>query len=322
MDLKDKTVLITGGHGFLGSHLQDALRAEIQVEEYNGLNKVKKGVAYTFRSELADLTNYDQTIWLMKKIRPDVVIHLAAVVGGIGANQKKPGTFFFKNMQMGLNIIEASNIYNVKKTVLIGTVCSYPKITPVPFKEADIWNGYPEETNAPYGIAKKAMLTMAKAYHDEYGFKYAYIIPVNLYGPRDNFDLDTSHVIPAIIRKCAEAKKYKDKKITLWGSGKATREFLYARDCANAIIYATKFYSGTEPVNVGTGKEISISDLAQKIADKTRYNGIIEWDSEKPDGQPRRSLDITNADRLFSFIAKTSLDKGLDETIDWYNQEI
>ena len=251
---------------------------------------------------------------------PDKVIHLAAACGGIGANQKNPGTFFYDNILMGVNLMEAARLNGVSKFVQFGTACSYPKYCPVPFKEEDLWNGYPEESNAPYGIAKRALLTMAQAYREQYGFNAVYLIPTNLYGPRDNFDSDTSHVVPALIRKCVEAKRKGDKEIAVWGDGTATREFLYAEDAADAIVYATEQYDGGEPVNVGSGQEIDIKTLTETIAQIVGFSGTIEWDSSKPNGQPRRKLDCTRALKEFGFTASTPLGEGLRRTTEWYER--
>lgn len=323
MDLRDKKVLITGGKGFLGTHVADEIkRLGLHIEDLdqNIVNAAKPGTAYVFKSETADLTSIEQTYWLFKKIRPDVVIHLAAAVGGIKANSKAPGTFFYKNMAMGMNVIEACRIYKTSKLAIIGTVCSYPKWTPTPFKEIDLWNGYPEETNAPYGIAKKALFVQADAYKKEYGMDSICLLPVNLYGPHDNFDLETSHVIPALIKKMYDAKKYDMPKMECWGSGSASREFLYVKDAAAAIVKAVTFYNKTEPVNIGTGQEITIADLANKIKEYTRYRGEIVWRNDDIDGQKRRCLDTTKATEEFGFTARTTLDEGLKETIKWYDQ--
>ncbi len=251
-------------------------------------------------------------------MRPTVVIHLAAEVGGIGANRAQPGRFFFSNLSMGMNLIEEARLRGVAKFVQVGTVCSYPKFTPVPFREEDLWNGYPEETNAPYGIAKKALLVMLQAYRQQYGLNGIYLIPVNLYGPGDNFDLETSHVIPAMIRKFVEAKRQDLPRVELWGTGAASREFLYVDDAARGIVSALEQYDGAEPVNLGTGKEIAIRDLAEKIKQLVGYNGEITWDASKPDGQPRRCLDVTKARTLFGFTTRMDLETGLQRTIESY----
>lgn len=322
MDIRDKKILLTGGTGFLGSAVCDQLIEKgVTIVNYNGSDAPRPGAAYVFSSSSVDLTSQEQTNWIVKKLKPDIIIHMAAVVGGIGANSKSPGTYFYKNLMIGTNVLEAARTFKVSKTVLIGTICSYPKFTPAPFKEMDFWSGYPEEINAPYGIAKKTMLVQAESYKKEFGLNYIYLMPTNLYGPRDNFDLETSHVIPALIRKCAEAKKYKKPAIECWGTGTATREFLYVKDAADAIIKATMFYDNTDPVNIGSGEETSIKDLVEKIANMVRYNGEIKWDDTKPDGQPRRVLDITKATSKFGFTARTSLQEGLQDTIKWYDSE-
>jgi GDP-L-fucose synthase len=254
-------------------------------------------------------------------MRPDVVIHLAAVVGGIGANREHPGRFFYENLMMGIQLIEQARIRNIGKFVAIGTVCAYPKFTPVPFKEEEIWNGYPEETNAPYGLAKKMLLVQSQAYRTEYGFNSIFLVPVNLYGPGDNFNPESSHVIPALIKKCVDAVENGDDYITCWGTGNASREFIYACDAAEGILLATEHYNGSEPVNIGAGFEIKIKNLAEKIANLTGFKGQIRWDDTKPDGQPRRFLDTSRAKKLFGFEAKTDFNKGLKETIDWYKHQ-
>ena len=300
------TILVTGGAGFLGRHvvglLDTAGCAQVVVP----------------RSRQCDLR--DQTIVrrLFAATRFDVVIHLAARVGGIGANRQHPGTFFRDNLQMGLNIIEAAREARTPRVVVVGTICSYPKLTPVPFAESDLWNGYPEETNAPYGIAKKALLVMLQAYRQEFGLDGIYLMPVNLYGPFDNFDPEASHVIPALIRKCIEARRTGAPSITCWGTGAATREFLYVEDCARAILAAATGYEGPEPVNLGSGREIAIRDLAALIAQLTGFEGEILWDAEKPDGQPRRCLDTSRAKQLLGWEAKVPLEEGLRRTIAWY----
>ncbi|MBT9175632.1 MAG: GDP-L-fucose synthase [candidate division WS2 bacterium] len=261
---------------------------------------------------------------LYKDAKPDIVIHLAARVGGIGANRSNPGKFFYDNLMMGVQMMEVGRQVGIEKFVAIGTICAYPKFTPVPFKEEDLWNGYPEETNAPYGLAKKMLLVQAQAYRQQYGFNAIYLLPVNLYGPGDNFDPESSHVIPALICKCIDAMSLPSTSnldppaITVWGTGKATREFLYIEDCAEAIILATEKYNKPEPVNLGAGFEISIKDLVELIAKLTEFKGEIIWDTTKPDGQPRRMLDVSRAEREFGFRAKTSLEEGLRKTIDWY----
>jgi GDP-L-fucose synthase len=306
IDLKDKRICITGGAGFLGSHLIDNLKA--------------RGCTSLFvpTIEEYDLTTEDGIIRMYDDGKPDIVIHLAAVVGGIGANREHPGSFYYKNLIMGAMLIEHARLRNIEKFVAIGTICAYPKFTPVPFKEDDLWNGYPEETNAPYGIAKKGMLVQLQAYREEYGFKGIFLLPVNLYGPRDNFDLQSSHVIPALIRKCVEAKENGDKEVVCWGTGSATREFFYVEDAAEAIALATERYDGSEPVNLGAGFELSIKDLAEMIAEKSGFTGTLTWDASKPDGQPRRCLDVSRARDCFGFTASTSFEEGMQKTIEWY----
>jgi GDP-L-fucose synthase len=258
---------------------------------------------------------------LFSEVRPQIVVHAAAVVGGIGANRENPGSFFYDNAVMGIHLIEACRRFEVEKTVILGTICAYPKFTPAPFREDDLWHGYPEETNAPYGIAKKALLVQCQAYRRQYGMNAIYLLPVNLYGPRDNFDLESSHVIPAMIRKCLEAVDRGDSEIRLWGDGSPTREFLYVEDAAEAIVRATALYDGAEPVNIGSGREIAMRDLAALIARLTGFSGRISWDRSRPNGQPRRVLDVTRAEREFGFRARTSLEDGLRRTIDWYCAE-
>jgi GDP-L-fucose synthase len=302
-----RRVVVTGGHGFLGSFVVDRLRAA-------GAKEV-----VVPRSEKHDLRIQTEALRLYTDTRPDIVIHLAAVVGGIGANRENPGRFFYDNAIMGLNIIEAARITGIEKFVCAGTICSYPKFTPVPFREEDFWNGYPEETNAPYGLAKKMLLVQLQAYREQYGFNGIYLTPVNLYGPRDNFDLETSHVIPALIRKCVEAKQTGASEIVAWGTGNATREFLYVEDAADAIVLAAEKYSKSDLVNLGSGEEISVRDLLEMIRTMVGATGVVRWDRAKPDGQPRRSLDTSRAAREFGWRAKTSLRAGLNETIEWFN---
>jgi len=301
---KDKKILVTGGAGFLGSHVVDKLVNQRNVQIHQ---------IVVPRSKQFDLRKPEDCKKLVDGV--DVVIHLAARVGGIGFNQKYPGSLFYDNTMMGLNMIESARRANVGKFVQIGTVCAYPKCAAVPFKEDDIWSGYPEETNAPYGIAKKSLLVMAQAYRQEYGMNAIYLLPVNLYGPRDNFDPESSHVIPALIRKFVEAK---DNEVTVWGSGKASREFLYVDDAAEGVILATERYNKAAPVNLGTGREVSIRDLVDMIARFTDFKGSIKWDTAKPDGQPRRVLDTTRAFEEFGFRASTPLEDGLKRTIEWY----
>ncbi len=286
-------------------------------------NKLKdRGYKNIFiaRSKDYNLVELESVKKLYNDIQPDIVIHLAAVVGGIGANRENPGKYFYDNLMMGVQLIEEGRVYGIDKFVCIGTICAYPKFTSVPFKEEDLWNGYPEETNAPYGIAKKALLVQLQAYRQQYGFSGIYLLPVNLYGPFDNFDPKSSHVIPALIKKCFDAIAQGNKDLLIWGTGNATREFLYVTDAAEGIVLATEQYIGTEPVNLGAGIEISIKDLVVKITKLTGFKGKIVWDSTKPDGQPRRKLDISRAEQYFSYRAKTSLDEGLKKTINWYKE--
>jgi GDP-L-fucose synthase len=301
-----RRVVVTGGHGFLGSFVVDKLRAA-------GAREV-----VVPRSEKHDLRIQTEALRLYTDTRPDIVIHLAAVVGGIGANRENPGRFFYDNAIMGLNVIEAARIAGVEKFVCAGTICSYPKFTPVPFREEDFWNGYPEETNAPYGLAKKMLLVQLQAYREQYGFNGVYLTPVNLYGPRDNFDLQSSHVIPALIRKCIEAKQSDAAEIVAWGTGNATREFLYVEDAAEAIVLAAEKYSKPDLVNLGSGEEISVRDLLEMIRTMVGARGAVRWDHTKPDGQPRRSLDTSKAAGEFGWRAKTSLRAGLKKTIEWF----
>jgi GDP-L-fucose synthase len=307
---RDKRVLVTGGAGFLGSYVVELLRA--------------RGCRDPFipRSHEYDLRHEEAVVRLLEQVRPDVVIHLAAVVGGIGANRANPGRFFYENLVMGVQLLEQARLFGVHKFVTVGTVCSYPKFAPVPFREEDLWNGYPEETNAPYGLAKKMLLVQGQAYRQQYGFNSIYLMPVNLYGPRDNFDPASSHVIPALIKKCLDAIRNGERAITIWGSGKATREFIYARDAAEGIVLAAERYEGEEPVNLGAGFEISIGDLVGLITELTGFRGQIEWDTTKPDGQPRRMLDVSRAEQWFGFKATTSFEEGLRGTIDWYRASL
>jgi GDP-L-fucose synthase len=303
-----KRILITGGAGFLGSSLVDQLTAL-------GCRHL-----IVFRSSEYDLRIPAETARLFKDTHPQIVIHLAAVVGGIGANRANPGRFFYENLMMGVEVIEQARLHKVEKLVAIGTVCAYPKFTPVPFREEDLWNGYPEETNAPYGIAKKMMLVQAQAYRQQYGLDAIFLLPVNLYGPRDSFDLERSHVIPALIKKCFDAVQSRADHIEVWGSGAATREFLYVDDCARAIVLATQHYAKADPVNIGAGREISIRELVEMIAELSGFRGEIRWDLSKPDGQPRRCLEILRAQREFGFRATTDFREGLRKTIQWYRQ--
>jgi len=298
-------VLVTGGGGFLGSHVVERLRTE-------GIEP------FVSRRRDYDLTIAADTERLFADSRPELVLHLAAEVGGIGANRANPGRYWYANLMMGAHVLEQARLHDAAKTVVLGTICAYPKLAPVPFREDDLWNGYPEETNAPYGIAKKTLLVGAQAYREQYGTNAVYLLPVNLYGPRDNFDLETSHVIPALIRKMVEATERGEREIVLWGDGSPTREFLYVDDCAEAIWLAAQRYDGAEPVNIGTGEEIAIRDLARQIAELTGFEGEIVWDASRPNGQPRRRLDVRRAEELFGFRARTLLQEGLERTVAWY----
>ena len=304
--LSNKRVMVTGGAGFLGTSLITKLR------------KRSPRSIFIPRQKDYDLVNMRDVLRAYRDAKPDVVIHLAAAVGGIGANMLHPGKFFYNNLMMGVQLIEAGRICGIEKFVALGTICSYPKFAPIPFKEADLWNGYPEETNAPYGLAKKMLLVQSQAYRAEYGFNSIFLMPVNLYGPGDNFDPTTSHVIPALIKKCVDAKESGASSITLWGTGKPTREFLYVDDAANAILLATERYNKSEPVNIGAGFEISIKDLAEMITKMCGFKGTIKWDRSKPDGQPRRCLSTVKAKKAFNFTAKTPFKTGLANTINWY----
>ncbi len=303
---ENKRVAVTGGAGFLGSHLTEKLK--------------QRGCKDIFipHIEEYDLVEKDPIIRMYKDSKPDIVIHLAAIVGGIGANMANPGRYFYDNLMMGVQLIEQGRQAGIEKFVAIGTICAYPKFTPVPFKEEDLWNGYPEETNAPYGLAKKMMLVQSQAYRQQYGFNSIFLLPVNLYGPRDNFDLGTSHVIPALIRKFIEAKNKGDKTITAWGTGAASREFLYVEDAAEGILLAAEKYDKSDPVNLGAGFEIKIKDLVNLIARLTGFKGEVVWDASKPDGQPRRMLDVSRAYEEFGFKAQASFEDGLKKTIEWY----
>ena len=304
----NKNVLVTGGNGFLGKHVVSQL-------EDNGCKDI-----FIPTSKEYDLVKMENVIRLINDSSPDIIIHLAAKVGGIGANAANPASFFYDNLMMGVQLIEVARQSNVKKFVTIGTVCSYPKFAPVPFNEKDLWNGYPEETNAPYGLAKKMLLVQGNAYRQQYGFNSIFLLQVNLYGPRDNFNSDTSHVIPALIKKCVNALNNNDDKIVLWGDGSPTREFLYVEDAARAIILAAEKYDKPEPLNSGSRHEISIKDLAETIAKLTGFKGEIVWDKTKPNGQPRRMLDTTRAKEELGFTAKVDLEAGLKKTIEWYLQ--
>ena len=303
---EDRRVVVTGGAGFLGSYVTEGLR--------------KRGCKNILvpKIEDYDLVNINDIVRMYDDMKPDIVIHLAAVVGGIGANREHPGEFFYKNLMMGVQLIEEGRKRNIEKFVAIGTVCAYPKFSPVPFKEDGLWNGYPEETNAPYGLAKKMLLVQSQAYRAEYGFNSIFLLPVNLYGHGDNFDPASSHVIPALIKKCVDAVEAGLNYIECWGTGSASREFIYAADAAEGILLATEHFNGPEPVNIGAGFEITIKELVEKIAELTDFNGEIRWDSSRPDGQPRRCLDTSRARKLFGFEAKTPFDEGLKATVDWY----
>ena len=300
-------VLVTGGAGFLGSRLVERLEGE------------GHDVAVPRRRD-HDLTSMDDTARLFEETRPELVFHLAAEVGGIGANRANPGRYWYANLMMGAHVLEQARIHGTRKLVIAGTICAYPKLAPIPFLEEDLWNGYPEETNAPYGVAKKAVLVGAQAYREQYGTNAIFLLPVNLYGPGDNFDLETSHVIPALIRKMVEAEARGEPEVVLWGDGTPTREFLYVDDCVEGLWLAAERYDGPDPVNLGTGEEIAIGDLARLVRDATGFRGTIRWDASKPNGQPRRRLDITRAEDLFGFTAKVALEEGLARTVAWYRE--
>lgn len=302
----DKRVVVTGGAGFLG-------RAVVRE-----LERKKCPYIFVVRQKDYDLRDVADVKKLLQETTPHMVIHLAAVVGGIGANRENPGKFFYDNLVMGVHLVEQCRVAQVPKAVLIGTICAYPKFTKVPFKEEDLWKGYPEETNAPYGLAKKMLLVQSQAYRQQYGFNSIFLLPVNLYGPGDNFSPDSSHVIPALIKKCVEAKQKGESSITVWGTGRPTREFLYVDDAAHAILLAAQKYNSSEPVNLGSGFEITVKDLVSTIARLTRFKGKILWDRTKPDGQPRRLLDVSRARKEFGFKARMKFEQGLRKTIDWY----
>jgi GDP-L-fucose synthase len=306
MNLEGKRVMVTGGAGFLGHYLVEVLQARDCSQIF-----VPRSAQYDLRQTEAVQRAFDDS-------QAEVVFHLAAIVGGIGANRARPATFFYDNLIMGAQLMEEARLRGVVKFISIGTVCAYPKFTPVPFREEDLWNGYPEETNAPYGLAKKMLLVQGQTYRAQYGFNAIYLLPTNLYGPGDNIDLETSHVIPALIRKCVEAKAQGQEEIVLWGDGSPTREFLYVADAAEGIALAAEEYDGAEPVNLGSGSEISIKDLVQYIMDLTGFQGRVVWDTSKPNGQPRRQLDTSKAEQLFGFRARTDFNEGLRRTVDWY----
>src|SRR5512138_1435559 len=299
-------VVVTGGAGFLGSFVQEELR--------------RRGAKDVFvpRSKDYDLVRMDAVKALYRDARPTLVLHLAARVGGIGANRDNPGRFFYENLMMGVQLIEVGRRTGLKKLVALGTICAYPKFAPVPFREEDIWNGYPEETNAPYGLAKKMLLVQSEAYRQQYGFNSIVLFPVNLYGPRDNFDLETSHVVPALVRKCIEARERGERRIVVWGDGSPTREFLHARDAAEGIVTAAERYDKSDPVNLGAGFEIRIRDLVPLVARLCRFEGEIAWDTTRPNGQPRRMLDTSRALREFGWKARIPFEEGLRETVEWY----
>jgi GDP-L-fucose synthase len=304
----DKRVAVTGGAGFLGSFVTKKLR--------------QRGAAEIFipTIEEYDLVNLAEIQRMLEKAEPDLIIHLAALAGGIGANRARPAEFYYINMMMGVQLMHEAWKFGVEKFLALGTICAYPKFTPIPFREENLWDGYPEETNAPYGLAKKMLLVQAQAYREQYGFNAIYLLPVNLYGPRDNFNLETSHVIPALIRKCLEAQDRGDKQVILWGDGSPTREFLYVEDAAEGILLAAERYNDSEPVNLGSGMEISIKDLATLISRLTGFDGELVWDTTKPNGQPRRVLDTSRAEQYFGFRAQVPFEEGLRRTIEWYRE--
>ncbi len=309
IDLSAKRICVTGGGGFLGSFVVDKLR--------------ERGCKDVFvpRKRDYDLVKSADIQKMLSDAKPEVLFHLAAVVGGIGANRDNPGKFFYENAIMGIELIEQARKAGIEKIIVAGTICAYPKFTPVPFQEDELWNGYPEETNAPYGVAKKAMLVQCQSYREQYGLNAIYLLPVNLYGPRDNFDLHTSHVIPALIRKCEEARLRGDERIVCWGDGSPTREFLYADDAAEGLIVAAEKYDGSDPVNLGSGEEISIARLVTLIAKECGFAGVVDWDASKPNGQPRRCLDTSRAEKEFGWRAQTGFEEGLRKTIAWFRQQ-
>ena len=302
------TTIVTGGAGFLGSHLVDLLRAD-------GIEPIVP------RRADVDLTDTNEAAAFFEETKPTPVFHLAAEVGGIGANRDNPGRYWYANLMMGVNVLEQARIHGTEKVVMVGTICSYPKFAPIPFREETLWDGYPEETNAPYGVAKKALLVGAQAYREQYGLNAIVLLPVNLYGPRDNFDLQSSHVIPALIRKMIEARDSGAAEVTLWGDGTPTREFLFVEDAARGLVLAGRDYNGAEPVNLGTGTEISIKDLAHLVAEATGFGGSIVWDTTKPNGQPRRQLEVSRAREQFGFEAETSFADGLAQTVAWFEAQ-
>lgn len=303
---QNRRVCVTGGAGFLGSFVIEKLH--------------ERGAKDIFVPHIEDydLVQVEDIHRMLDDSRPDVIIHLAALAGGIGANRARPAEFFYINLMMGVQLIHEAWKFGLEKLLAVGTICAYPKYTPIPFKEENLWNGYPEETNAPYGLAKKMLLVQAQAYRAQYGFNTIYPLPVNLYGPRDNFDLETSHVIPALVRKCIEAKEHGEEQVVLWGDGSPTREFLYVEDCAEGLLMAMEHYDGPDPFNLGSGQEISIKDLAYLIARLTGFEGELVWDTTKPNGQPRRALDTSRAEKFFGFQAQMPFEEGLRRTIDWY----
>ncbi len=313
----DKTILVTGGAGFLGSHVVAQLQRQ-------GCSAEQMLVPRKAEYDLVTAEGIDRLFADARAMadRPLVVIHMAATVGGIGANRENPGRYFYENIMMGVQMIEAARLAKVDKFVQLGTVCAYPKHTPVPFRETDLWNGFPEETNAPYGIAKKALLVQLEGYRQQYGFNGIYLLPTNLYGPRDNFDPTSSHVIPALIKKCVDAVEHNAPHVDVWGTGSASREFLYVEDAARAIVLAAEHYDGSEPVNIGAHREITIRELVMLIARLTGFQGEIRWDRTKPDGQPRRCLDTTRAEERFAFVATTDFAEGLRRTIEWYRKAV